>query len=493
MSYRSLVVLVVSLLCAVPAAAGQTVPGDCRQLQDSGVTLLYTDDAKDLAPRVLQVVVRYFQENPTPAIPPGTAKIRASRDKVLQFIAEQLGMEKPSEILSQAFDAYNGYEEQVLSFAPDIKRLRLWRKETLKQLLSKGTQVPGFVYRASEGQVEYRWFAGYQSSKGPTAPPDDYLPLVILDDSDLTTDEQITRMLDNYLQMRKQVALLISPGLRCSQLAEFSMLNETGLQGPFSKWFTNGASTVIAFGCLKQCIGDEAVKDYRELIMSPEWEPLKPKADLLSWRADDWDKAVPESGPENLADARRMFAAMEIDRLVALRGSDFLPRVFKAITESKVHDDQSVLAAVSKVAHEDIRDRLSTYGKECPDPFRGVAVQGIQLAPCEKNTNGEWVDAGEPDGIVELAAGTKGVALRFDYAVMDPPATLKVELFYPGKEEGSQERAVHTDKLTSSTPDAIEVRFSDHATGPAPDRYRMLIYVNDKLLRGITIRVGGGK
>lgn len=93
---------------------------------------------------------------PAPVIPLSPADLRANRATYLAGITAQLGLQKPTALQEECYDAFlDNYEESMLRYADYrqisdslqiVKRVRVWVGDELKRRLGDGEKIPGFSY-----------------------------------------------------------------------------------------------------------------------------------------------------------------------------------------------------------------------------------------------------------------------------------------------------------------------------------------------------------
>jgi len=495
---RAVAVLAV-LLCCVGAWAEQAeIPGEWKELTRSGITVFYQEETKDLAPQILDLAEKMLRGKPAVSQSPEIDRLAKNKDKVFQFVSSQLGLKEPSELVRGAMDSLLEAPKKLAALCPDPHRLRVWRKETLKKLLSEGKAIPGFTYDKASDVVTFQWNAYVGTKdKGGTPPPDTCAPIVIKDDPKKTPLDQAREIIDECTTQLREVMQMMAGGVVCHEAAEGLMAYDLGLRGPFRRWFCEGAANLIAERCLREFVGAKAARDFAEVQSTKEHESQKSQADLIAWRADEWEKEMPQKWVEEIQSARYAFSTHEVRELVKRHGPNTLPDIFKELRKVKWTDenegipDQAIYDAIKKVTGEDMKAVLAGYSKEIKDEFRGIVVGDVEVGECGKDKEGGW-QVINPSGTSPVTvSGTKGICVQFHYAVMNPPAALKIELKSPSGEEKTFITTTHTDKLTSANVDALGTQFGSPTERFAPGYHRMFIYINDRLLKMIDIKVTG--
>lgn len=419
--------LLAFLISIVSVTAEDAKIGEWKKLEDSGVVIEYQQESEEVAKQLLPELVKQVKDVPSPGSKEHLAQLdefARQKDKSLQFIASQLGLDKPGQNMIQTYDGMLNSLRKIVLVIPDAKHVRLWQKEKLKTILTSGQKVPGFTYDAASDSVNLQM--NFSVDDNTTTRKDEPLPIVISED--IPAMETVQKVLHDVNGVISGFTGFLYPANAIyHDVAVNGIAGDVGVRTAFARWFIEGIANNVSSKCLDEFPTKIATP------VPPVWEDpskfqsLKSKVDLLSWRSEAWEVAMPDKVEGELLAAHMAFATSEIKGLVDRHDEDTIPEILKEFAKSEKRDRDAIFAAIKKVTGEDIKPALEKYGSSAQDNFKGLAIINFGVAATEKS--GEDKLSATDTAVIPLATdGTRGLAVHFNYETLNPPVDLRVEV-----------------------------------------------------------------
>lgn len=216
----------------------------------------------------------------------------------------------------------------------------LWRQTEVQARLKAGQPVFGF---GSNGERGFVFEQAVNLSKKPGANagprgagPALRWPVTIDEASQVSPEQQLSERVDeiDHLQAELGEAVQRAAVFLVLHEATESGIIETYLRSPDRRWFCDGVANYVAMRLIAAEVGAEEAKRYYDLEAELQVHaPVASRIDLLTWpAAENVSKA---RGTENLGFAEYAFATKAIADICAKHGDDFLPRLFREISEAR--------------------------------------------------------------------------------------------------------------------------------------------------------------
>lgn len=476
-------VLLWTSLAALPAA-GQTALREWQRIEEGGIALEHQPEHADLAREVLPVLVRELA-----ALPPSwdvqIEQLTAQEDDVLAFLAGELGMAAPGAAMTRAFDVLSQRMRSLVLSIPDLRQLRLWTKDSLRDILKSGGTVPCFTYDAATDQVEFR-MAFTDAPRGALGDRPDRYPVVLKDDTDLTVEQQIERQLQPIINVILQSP---APGVLIRETVEAGLVRDQQIAGAFRRWFTDGVAAAVTARCLERYLGEDEGAAFLEPFEGGAEPEAEDFVDLLAWRAPEFAVTLPDPPDGEDTHAHLAAALREIRALQDRHGDKALAKSLGALADYDVRDSSQILAAIRRATGEDLRPRLARYGSGNRDPFRGIAVRALRAGVAAKSAaGGETITDATRLAMSRKPDNNRGLGLTFFYVLLEPPAAMKIEFAKGGR--GASAELLDTMAGQLEEPFGVVQIARDVQSGPgAPGSYWYRLYLNDRLYAELPMEI----
>ncbi len=451
-----------------------------KRVSDAGVMIEYQAEMEETARELLPELVKRLRDVPAVGSSEHLAELdelAKNKEKILGFMAQNLGMEKPGSLMDRTFDQAIQTFKQVLPSIPDAHLVKLWQKETLVSLLTSGEDAPGWKWNAESKEPIFN--LNIQVQPGGSNKPKELVQVHA--SKDTSTAEAVKSIADQVTQFAMGMDQFLYPATYIfHDIAANGFGEDIGLRSAFGRWFLEGVACSIS---------DATAKEFPGKLISPipsKWdstapfEKLKGRVDLLSWRSPGW---MPDIVKGELLIAHQAFAVSEIRGLISRHGEKAIPSIIKEYTKSEAHNNQAILDAIKKVTDEDFVQVLNEYGKESTDIFKGLAVRSV--APCTIEIDPSDGEAKVRDsGTIPIAKdGKPQFGFHFAYESLMTPIAAKLELI---KIEGEDVVASTDLNLTKPT-DAVLATFDTSKLEPGD--YKVRMYFSDKPMGEIRFKL----
>ena len=409
----TLIAALALVLIAGASCLAQDADREWLKVEKDGMVMECQEDTRELAQQLLPEIARRVRNSSR--TPEGLEALVKHKDEVLRFIADQLGMDKPSTEMSKVFDSCVSIETSLVKQIREFQRFKIWRKEKLKELLISGTSIPGLTYNPETDMV-----ASKVEWPLPDSLKDLRLPIVLKNDPTRTEFEQAMEIVDDYLRP-------MPAGVVCHEAAEVGMTLRHNIRGAFRRWFCDGVADHVAVQCLRRFAGQAAIEQFLKGHQVSEDQDLVEQVDLLNWRAAEWQGSGLD---DRLADAHYAYSRQEIEGLVGRHGPDVISRILKEISGSKDKErgGRTILHAIKKATGEDFEAALSKYGTKSRDEFKGFAIRDLRLLPYEEDSKGHPKTAENTDRIPLTDDSTHGFVLVFACTSTKLPVYINTQL-----------------------------------------------------------------
>lgn len=231
------------------------------------------------------------------------------------------------------------------------------------------------------------------------------------------------------------------------ETTEIMIVIDTPLQGCFRRWICDGTADYVGALCLGKFVSKPAMDEYFAKLAKyvEQYTPLQDQVDLLSWRAVEYEKVLPNKMSGELNNAHYTFATYEIKELAKRHGSGVIGKIFQEISKSRITGGHDLTDAVSKVTGEDFAARLAAYGAKNSDELRGIGFINFQLF---YNVEDNAVPIEDETEVPFITDGEHGIAGIVCIDTLDFPQEVKWEMSGASNKKwvgGNAEKSKHTE------------------------------------------------
>lgn len=425
MNCRSVVVITFSVLMVLlsmvntqaqpSTATRQTLP-QWKYITASSIELAYHPLDEDFACQLLPQLVEATQEaqREGQVTQASLKQMDAQKTKMLRFIAAAIGLPKPGREMTCLYEDILHINSDDYHLLSNSHRFQLWNSDLLVTALRNGEHIPGIMYNGAKNQISLDLRTRCSRGKNMVFP-------IMYQQGD-TVDDVAARMYSFMMMLAKGN----DPLVIFHEAAESGIVNDFGIDSAYRRWFCDGIAQYVAEQTVHEFFGQEAYTQVASMYDPNTCTPLMPQVDLLAWRAAEYD-AMPDTPRDTLVVAHYYFALQEIRGLADRYGTDVITKVMRQLakTPRAQRDSCAIFAAIRTVTGEDMATKLSVYGKEANQDFRGVAicdikytlVKGKQIKSCKLS-----------DGSQVMLDGRQDILVDFQYGILSDPVTIQVVL-----------------------------------------------------------------
>ncbi|HPO07155.1 MAG TPA: hypothetical protein PLZ55_00700 [bacterium] len=344
-----------------------------QRLERDGIIIEYPPEWRDLAEKTHEWIVQ--NATGTEFTSPEDIS-QEKQEEILQFIAEQVAFEAPTEIMRKAWDKMREASEKFVSLFPTPKHIRLWQKEDILRYLEDGGEVPGCRYdreqRALFMEVQVESNKGGITEASPALGP---IPFILTGHGEGLFEE-----LQPKLQEMLDTSLPLSLVLPIHESAQFSIIVDHHIMGPDRRWFCEGVSSYLTTAALGKCVSQEFAKFLIDKFNIDKYQDMTGQVNLVTWKPDRDSGERPRPEDEKLNEAHAAYATHEIMGLVNRHGEEIIPKIFKRLREiplpevspdenrPPIRDMGTVYDVIEEVTGENFRARLLLYFEKEPPP-----------------------------------------------------------------------------------------------------------------------------
>jgi hypothetical protein len=360
-----------ALLISATVCAAETFP-ERQVMQGEGYRIEYSVGDENYANALVRHLPLELPANRRDASMPLTVTdLRARREQILAFIAENLALPAPTPKMTQTFDAFGTAYTALQSLGqPRPSRFALWRKPELAARLAAGQNVEGLT-RTADGEIAFSLGVSFELREGQR--PEDSLARVREDlaaltwpikiGEDGTASVEIEKRLDELRENAAQLGAFQSSELQ--RLGVVTVLHETVestlvdayIRSADRRWFCEGVANYVAYRTLESLLGAEAARAYYDVNAEvARYVALRDRVDLAHWRVMEDPKS--RELPVDVNTASYAFATKA---------------VFDAFGSGDPHRLAGVLSAVRKTPIEKatIQTVYAAYQKRVGKPLAG--------------------------------------------------------------------------------------------------------------------------
>lgn len=164
-------------------------------------------------------------------------------------------------------------------------------------------------------------------------------------------------------RMAYMVEQKVPPGRVVYNMVRLAVVHRLRPSDAYHRWFTEGVSCAVTERLVREHFGDVLADGLAQMLDPGPFEPQRSQLNLRAWLDESWDVPLPFAREEQLAKARRAFAAMLASTLIDRHGEAVIDRILDHLRDQgvgMVGRDQ-LIAAVSAVTGEDWHARLTAH------------------------------------------------------------------------------------------------------------------------------------
>ena len=464
--WRLALVSLAFILLTLPCIADQTVPGDWQKVEKDGIVIMCEQDTRELAEQLLPEISKRIEKNRKEGAGAQIDLLVKQKKEVLQFIATQLGMDKPGKNMNIAFDGFADMGKRLR----DCRRFRIWRKEKVKEILASGQSLPGFTYDPATDKV-----SGTVSFSNKNHKDVEY-PIGLKQDEKATDFQQAIKQLDEKVFMPAEVII--------HETSEAGIIYDFKQSGAFRRWFCDGAAEYVNVECTRRFLGEDAARKWQKDRDDLRNKDFADQVDLLNWRASEWEKDSGYEMDDKLTNAHYSFALYEMQELVKRHGPETLARICREIAKSEddPKDQNTIMLAVVKTTGEDMNLVLAKYGSKSPDPFKGIAINSLTLVAFEENSQHGLKKQTETNKIPLIFDNRHGFAFLYKCAAIKTPVVFKTKLELTNATDGDEFNLTKSEAEVNG----LQIHFTDRPDYYyKPGSYVIKIMAGDKVIKEV--------
>jgi hypothetical protein len=321
-----------------------------EKLPGSLATVYYDKSLAGDPHKALAIYEAYVAERMVPAERRGDAFIA----KLNQLV----GLEPDAEFRDVQTKMLSSAQQALRLSAPN---LCLIPEEKVKAYLEGDGSLPNLGYDKSDRKVSINLDFG-AGDKGKRITSSITLPV----HKERTMEQDVQKLVDMMRLTFPSIETMSTQMLAGMTVAR----HFKGVQDPHTRWFTEGAAIVIA-----ERLRREQDKDVSGDTDPKKYEDLKGRLNLVQWAADPWNSRIDVDS--RLTQARRVYAATEVRRLVGAHGVDVIGSILSK-AKAQPQDRNALVSALQQVTGEDFALRLTEY-QSFKTTQEGIALYAKQF------------------------------------------------------------------------------------------------------------------
>lgn len=274
------------------------------------------------------------------------AELLARKDDIFKEINRILRISEPNAKMQEGV-----LEKTLRIFSLERSVLYLITQPTTKKYLRAGGELPNCSYNKPTDTVTYNPQFTWTSDEKH---PGDFELAIPVPAGPTAADgiRGIFRAIGEWLG---------SGGMAIHEVSEMSLLLRVRPQGPYWRWFTDGAANAMTYELLKEFVDAETAEAYAKGFDAGKYKHLEIEINLRYWMSKNFAIEPPVDRDKELTYARYAYATYEVGRLVEKHGIDCLGLIVAEVCTGKDRSEQSLLRAIKVVTGEDMAKRLDRY------------------------------------------------------------------------------------------------------------------------------------
>lgn len=311
----------------------------------------------------LKALFRHLAERglpPVQAPPLGLNQLKEQRADILQQIATQLALPKPTPRLEEVYDsglvAFGQVKDKLRQGMPS--RYALWRKDDLKARLRAGQKIEGHALDG-DGAI-FKADLNFQNNLDQ--PPE--VAIAAIDATwakvvwpvfigEKTPQEDIKSAFQMLFQTKSQLGAMEAMGvLAIVHSAVGETLENSWFADTEGRWFQEGLATWLVLEIVSDRVGAADARRYYDPVAVLKRMPSATGNNLEKWVVTERQR-VQRNAAFN--DGNQARATLVIRAIVAAKGKDIIPKLLSELGKQKEHDLPALYAAFKKLTGEDMR------------------------------------------------------------------------------------------------------------------------------------------
>jgi len=285
------------------------------------------------------------------------AELLAKKDDIINEINRILRISEPDKKMQEAI-----LRKVLGAFSVERSVFYLVTQPTTKEYLRAGGELPNCTYHKPTDTVTYK--PRFILMGGKEHPGDFELAILVSAGPKAADDiRAIFRAIGEELG---------GAGMAIHEVSEMSLMLWARPQGPYWRWFTDGAANAITYELLSKFVDGETAEAHIKYFDPDKYKYLEKEVNLRYWMSMLFATESPVERDRELTHARYAYATYEVGRLVNKHRIDCLGLITDDVRTRKDRSEQSLLRAIKEVTGEDVAERLDAY-QTFATPEEGIA------------------------------------------------------------------------------------------------------------------------
>ncbi len=297
---------------------------------------------------------------PLPRPPLGFAQLQEKRAEILNQIATQLALPKPTPQLERVYDmglkSFGEIREKLRIGMPS--HYAIWRKDDLKARLRAGQKIEGHEldgdgaifrlnldFRASLDKPRQQVIAEIDATWAKVV-----WPVFV---GEKSPREDVKTSIQDLFQVKSSIGTIEAKGVLAVLHASVgAAIEDAWFASTDTRWFQEGVTTWLTLEIVADRVSANDARRYYDPLAVLRRAPSATGTNLEKWVVADAERSRHSAAFDDGNQARAMLV---IRAIVAAKGEDIIPKLLAELGQQKQRDLPAVYAAFRKLTGEDMR------------------------------------------------------------------------------------------------------------------------------------------